>query len=82
MAAEFSFKLAIFSLLLHLTIANKYYYYDYQGPFCATRRSNGRDSCCNDRQDECSVPISSKYLEINILKKLTTCNLLKTFPQG
>ena len=39
------------------------YFDDFRGQqFCAKRRSNGEDSCCHDRLDECSVPIAGNII--------------------
>lgn len=61
-----AWSIAIF-IQLHIATANKYYYYDFTGPYCATRRGYG-GKCCDSRQDECSVPISSEFFD-NPLRK-------------
>lgn len=38
------------------------YFDDFAGQsFCATRRRAGENMCCNDRLDECSVPIAGNF---------------------
>jgi hypothetical protein len=55
----FAFGVSLIFLLVCENVTAKNYHYDFQGPYCARRTQYGKDSCCDGREDDCSVPIGN-----------------------